>query len=67
MSENDVENSIEKVSSKGPGVDVISVVLLSVVGGYEQVQAHLWSRATTFYALPVPFLRQVSKIIQMGV
>ena len=24
----------------------------SVVGGYQQVQAHLWSRASTFYALP---------------
>ena len=31
----------------------------SVVGEYEQVQAHLCIRATTFYALPVPLPRQV--------
>ena len=39
----------------------------SVVGGYEQVQAHLWSRASTFYALPVPLPRQVYLLVQMGV
>ena len=32
----------------------------SVVGEYEQAQAHLCVRATTFYALPVPLPRQVS-------
>ena len=32
----------------------------SVVGEYEQVQAHLCITATTFYALPVPLPRQVS-------
>ena len=32
-----------------------------------EVQTHLWSRASTFYALPVPLPRQVSKIVKMGV
>ena len=36
----------------------------SVVGEYEQVQAHLCIRATTFYALPVPLPRQVPKALQ---
>ena len=39
----------------------------SVVGGYQQVQAHLWSRASTFYALPVPLPRQVFIVVQTGV
>ena len=39
----------------------------SSVGRYQQVQAHLCIRATTFYALPVPLPRQVSKIFQVGV
>ena len=39
----------------------------SGVGGYQQVQAHLWSRATTFYALPVPLPRQVFLCVHFGV
>ena len=38
----------------------------SVVGEYEQVQAHLCVRATTFYALPVPLPRQVYFLVKWG-
>ena len=39
----------------------------SGVGRYQPVQAHLFIRATTFYALPVPLPRQVFIVVQMGV
>ena len=38
----------------------------SVVGEYEQGQAHLCVRATTFYALPVPLPRQVYNLAAQG-
>ena len=38
-----------------------------VVGEYQQVQPHLWIRATTFYALPVPLPRQVHVEVFFGV